>query len=226
MRCQKWILTFLIGLISLSESISQSKPEQTIWLEVSETASIGPRVSVLLLFQNRQFLNRRSTYQNLYWLSADYKVGNLSIGGGMMYFEYHKLLASTYKSVPEVRPFQFVRFQVSGTRWNFHLRAMMEERYMSDVEKNEIYDMNHLEIRFRFRTNTSYKLNSKLSLALGNEVFFYKENGFIQNRAIAELRLKLRSVRLSAGYMNWYLKELPIRHSWLIRFNHRISVKN
>ena len=221
MTMLKNVLLLIVGLLTVLDVTGQRESEQTIWLQTSEQVQLTQRVTALLLYQRRVFLNREDTYQNLYWLSAGYKIRNTSLGGGFMYFKYHRQLASVHRAVPEIRPFQYVSYIHTKKDWTLGLRAMVEERYLSSVHENQIEELDHLEIRGRLRTNSSYQFNARFSLLVGNEVFFPREHGFVQNRFSAEVGVKLRPVKLSFGYMNWYLDELPVRHSWLLRFHHR-----
>ncbi len=222
---QKRIVIILIGFVTVFDNYAQPKSERTFWVQTSEQLQVAPRTSVLLLYQRREFLDREHTHQHLYWVSAGYKMRNASLGGGIMYFTYHRQLKSKYGAVPEIRPFQYVSLMRTVNAWTFGARAMLEERYLSEVHENEIKSMNHLEFRGRLRVNVNHQLHRKMNLLTTNELFMRPDDRLVQNRFTAEFGIFLHPIKVSVGYMYWYLEGLPIRHCGLLRVHHRINVK-
>ncbi len=197
-----------------------------VWIHASEKVHFTPSFSSLFLVQKRLFLEKSQTYQNLFWFSSAYHLKRFHVGAGIMYFTMHKYLASTYKPVPEIRPFQYVSFSGNATPvWSYQIRAMTEQRLLSKVTGDEIDTREDVQLRLRVRCNNVFALARNLSIKVSNEFLWAHDKGFVQNRAFAELAYQFRSLRLSTGYMNWYLKGIqkPIRHVWLCRIDHKLK---
>ncbi len=223
-------LTLVIFTCIFSSSLTgQAQSESMIWLQVSDRVQFTSGVSGLFLVQKRYFLDQTNTYQDLYWASGAYHLKNLQIGGGFMHFSAHKHLTSTYRSVPESRPFQYLSFsgKVARTRWKYHIRAMVEERLLSKVTGDEVFTQQDFQLRYRLRSNLIFQFARNTSLRLSNEWLWADALAFVQNRAFAEVTHTIKSLRLSAGYMNWHVKgiEKPWRHVGLLRIDHRVSFR-
>ncbi|MDW3195491.1 MAG: DUF2490 domain-containing protein [Cytophagales bacterium] len=197
-----------------------------IWLHFSEKVNFTPRLSGLALFQKRYFLDRHNTYQDLFWASGGYQLKNIQFGGGMMFITTHKLLTSVYKSIPEHRPFQYLSYTsaIPETRWRFQIRAMVEERFLSKVMENEIATAEAFQLRYRLRSNLMFDFARNAQFKLSNEWLCTHELDLTQNRAFAEVAYAFKTLQVSTGYMNWYIKGInkPWRHIWLLRVDHKI----
>ena len=220
----------LIFVCSLTfKGVSQSRSEHMIWLQATEKVQFNPTVSGLVLVQKRLFTERAQTYQDLIWVSGDYQLKHLKAGGGMMYFSYHKRLASSFKAVPELRPFQYLTYggRMATSLWTYHIRAMVEQRFLSQVTGDEVATGKDFQLRYRLRCNATFELAPHTLLKLGNEFLWAHEMELVQNRATAELAYAFRPFGLAVGYMNWYVKGIrqPWRHSWLLKISHRLKMR-
>lgn len=228
MRAFNYLFIIIFTCIFFSGSLTgQSQSEQMLWFQVSEKVQVAPRTSGLFLVQKRYFLEQPDTYQDLFWASGAYRLKNIQVGGGFMYFSAHKRLNSIYRSIPELRPFQCLSYarKVTNTRWSYQIRAMVEERFLSEVSGDEIIREQNFQLRYRLRSNMIFHFAPNTSLKLSNEWLWRHTMALTQNRAFAEVTQSIKSIRLSAGYMNWFVRGIqkPWRHVWLFRMDHRIS---
>lgn len=200
------LLLFLLiaGLVALS----QEKHQPMVWMEATQTTKFSERFSSTLLFQRRVFLHKERTYQHIYWLSGNYKLKpKLTVGGGFIYFTYHRKVGEGYASVPEVRPFQFISFshRIGNTRLS--IRTMVEERYMSEVIDGKVLPREAFNTRYRFRIRGFISLTEWVDLELSNELLLNGNHQpgdtFGQNRAIGRVKYKKDRWELSSGYMHW-----------------------
>lgn len=209
MLLKKLTSTCTILLFTALTSLGQNKSQPMVWMEAWGKVNISEKVSALALIHHRIFLDKDQTYQDIYWLSGDYKFGkNVSIGGGLMYFTYHKAVGEGFEFVPETRPFQYIIYRPSIGKVKFRIRAMVEERYMSDVVNNEIDPLERFNMRYRFRVRANIPLVNKFSLELSNELLFngqqLEAEVFGQNRARGLVCYKVtEKIGVSAGYLQW-----------------------
>lgn len=227
MKAFHYLFILIFTCISGVGLKGQSQSEPMLWLQASEKAQFSRSTSGLFLFQKRYFLDQTDTYQDLFWASGAYRLKNIQVGGGFMYFSAHKRLNSIYRSIPELRPFQCVSYagNVINTRWDYQIRAMVEERVLSGVSGDEVTKGQNFQLRYRLRSNMTFHFAPNTSVKLSNEWLWRHTMELTQNRAFAEVTQSIKSIQLSAGYMNWFVKGIqkPWRHVWLFKVDHRIS---
>lgn len=220
---------YLLSLFFLSlfcPNPGQAQSEPMLWLHFSEKVYFTPKLSGLALIQKRYFLDRQNTYQDLFWASGGYQLKNFQLGGGIMFVNTHKLVASNYESIPEYRPFQYLSYTsaIPETRWRFQIRAMIEERLLSKVTGDIITTAEDFQLRHRLRGNLMFDFGRNAQLKLSNEWLYTNKLALTQNRAFAEVAYAFNTLRVATGYMNWYIKGIdkPWRHVWLLRVDHQI----
>ncbi len=226
----KRLLQFALGLMMLVAPLvatAQTTSEQMEWIELVQKITFNERLSTTLLFQNRNFLERTNTYQNIYWGSLEMKAKPVNFGGGMIYFTYHKQVAEDFQSVPEIRPFQYVSKSWKSDRWTHSVRAMAEERYMSKVVNTEVMPAQDFCMRYRLRLKTNWQFSCIAKLDLRNEIFW--QTGEVnQNRASGRVIFKLPIANAGLGYMHWWVNTAAgaeHRHSWLFSVSHHYSFR-
>jgi len=197
------LLLLIAGLVALSQ-----EKQPMIWMEATQTTKFSERFSSTLLFQRRVFVSKDNTHQHIYWASGNYRVKpSFTVGGGLIYFTYHRKVGEWYASVPEVRPFQFVSFSSRVGNARLSLRTMVEERYMSEVMDGEVLPREAFNTRYRFRLRGFISLTEWRDLELSNELFLNGNHQpgdtFGQNRAIGRFKYKKGTWELSSGYMHW-----------------------
>jgi len=214
-------------------SRAQNPSDPMIWIQATGKVTISKKVSALLLFQHRIFLEKEQTTQQIYWASGGYKLTKkLTLGGGLIYFTYQKKVGDTHRFVPETRPFQYLAYSDKLGEIKLGFRAMIEERYMSNVVSGEIQRGEKFNTRYRFRTKALVPLSNKFKLELSNEVLLngQRQNSdlFGQNRAIARVHYGIKNWSFFAGYMQWTVntsKGIVQRPSGLVGFGHKFSLK-
>lgn len=218
-------ITSAFLLFWLGYSSAQSDSESVMWIEASEKIEFSSSTSGLLLFQRRIFLDRPNTHQHLFWISGHHRINRFKIGGGLMYFTYHKYLDNSYQSIPEIRPFQFLHYSVSKKKFACDFRMMAEERYLSEIKESEILFARNLELRYRFRPRVSFTVSPKSKISLSNEVFWTGE-ALTQNRAVGSISHQIKALTVSAGYMHWLVQVqdgYEVRNTWMVQVQHKLK---
>ena len=203
----RFILLLLLVIAGLA-ALSQEKNQPMIWMEATQKTAFTERFSTTLLFQRRVFLDLENTHQHIYWLSGNYKLApSVTVGGGLIYFTYHRAVGEEYSSIPEYRPFQYITLSHRLLGASFSLRAMIEERYMSEISDGEVHRGSKFNTRYRMRLKSLIPIYQQLQLELSNELLL---NGhhlptdlFGQNRAIARAKYKTGKWEISGGFLHW-----------------------
>lgn len=227
MKLFKQFCVLFFFLTACIQGTSQSRTEPMTWWQISERIAFNTNVSGLILVQKRRFLERPGTHQDLLWLSSGYRHKNVSFGGGLMYFTMTRFLDTKFRAVPEFRPFQYLTYTNKAPRsnWSYQLRAMIEQRLLSEVTGNEIAPVETLQIRYRLRCNMALNMMKNTTLQLSNEFLWLNTKQLAQNRALIELAHTLHAFRVSAGYMNWYVEGVskPWRNCWVVKLDHQLQ---
>lgn len=227
------IVFSLFFVLLVLESISQTSSEHMVWVQASEKLTINPSNSVTFLFQKRLFLERAQSYQHLYWLSFNHKFrGDVSLGGGAMYFTNKTRLYKELKSVPEFRPFQYMTIKRTVGVSSLNLRFMFEQRCLSITSQDAVEPMSRFEVRYRMRLTSTFRLADKYWLELSNEYFINGnldiDQHFSQNRLTSLVKYKRGQFDLFAGYMHWLVNTSngnETRHSWCVGIGHTFVKK-
>jgi len=226
-------INLLIFAFIVFSSMAQNPSDPMIWIQATEKVTISKKVSALLLFQHRIFLEKEQTSQQIYWASGGYKLTDkIAVGGGLIYFTYHKMVGDSYKYVPETRPFQYVSYTDKLGKVKLDFRVMVEERYMSSVVDGEIQTGEKFNTRYRIRTRGFIPLSKRVKVELNNELLFNGHNlesdFFGQNRVTLRVHYSLKNWSFLGGYMQWTVntaKGIVHRPSGLVGFGHKLSLK-
>ena len=214
-------------MVAALGATAQTSSEQMEWIELVQKVTFNDRLSSTFLFQNRNFLERSNTYQNIYWGSLEMKANPVNIGGGLIYFTYHKQVEEDFRSVPEIRPFQYLTKSWNSNRWSYGVRAMVEQRYMSKVVNAEVRPAEEFCMRYRVRLKSNWQFSSIAKLDLRNEIFW--QTGEVnQNRASARVVFKMPVFHAGLGYMHWWVNTSSgseHRHSWLFSVSHQYDFR-
>jgi len=232
MRHPATIRFIILLILVIAGLIGLSQPNQPMmWMEASQQTRLNPTFSTSFLFQRRVFLKNQPTYQHVYWMDGSFKLGeNVMMGGGIIYVGYYRHLDEYYKTVPEVRPFQFFTLhgQISGAKLSF--RTMLEQRFTCRTAGDDIVPVKAFSSRYRFRLRGCVPVVQRMELELSNELLLnglsHEKDRLDQYRMIARLRFSLSHWVLTGGYMHWVVKTeqgRALRPSLLVCLQHRLQ---
>ena len=213
------ILRFIILLLLLIAGLAvlgQDKRSPMIWMEATQKTVFNPQFSTTLLYQRRVFVMKDHTYQQILWAGGNVQLTpKVTLGGGLIYFVYHRNIGERFGNVPEIRPFQYVNFHRQVGAVNLSLRTMAEARFLSTVVHDQVEIADRFNVRVRLRLKGHIPLGKQLLLEVSNEAFFnghfLSTHTFDQNRWVNRLIYKRGNWQLHGGVMHWWVNGA---HGW------------
>ncbi|MCL5129844.1 DUF2490 domain-containing protein [Algibacter sp. L4_22] len=198
----KYLLTTLVLILFISNSYSQSSPEDKLgaWYMFDATHRVADKWSIKTGTEFRTFEVFDNMNLLFYYLGANYHLNKkTTLTISYCYVDIDRSYAISGEShLYENRPYEQLSYKQDTFKIPLFHRLRLEHRFLN-------YKHTHTTLhRLRYRLGTKINLNKTLFLNVKNEVFAnLKDEVFTENRFYAALGFNIsKTNNIQLGYLN------------------------